>query len=234
MAYVFLSIKNIGWFMKLAALVSGGKDSLYALKKASEKHKIEYIICVKAEDDSELLHSENLDLVKLQSESLGIPLVWREGSGEGVKPLEEAVEAVEGEIDGVVSGVIASNYQRERVEGICEKFGLENLTPLWEMNGEKLMEDLLDNGFEVIITKVAAQGLDQSWLGKTIDKDVLEKLRNLREKYNVHIAGEGGEFETLVVDCPLFKKGIELGRTRQKWEKKTKTGYLEIFSSRLR
>ncbi|MFP4116875.1 MAG: diphthine--ammonia ligase [Candidatus Aenigmatarchaeota archaeon] len=219
--------------MKLAALVSGGKDSLYALKKVAEEHDIKYLICVEGKEDSELLHSENLDLVKLQSESMGVPLVWRQGSGEGTEPLREAVEAVSREVEGVVSGALASNYQREKVQSICDEFGLESLTPLWDMDEHELLEQLLDEGFEVLITKVAAQGFDENWLGRKLDKEAIEELGKLEEKYRIHIAGEGGEFETLVVDCPMFGKRIELETTDIRWNPRTKTGYLEVLKARL-
>ncbi|MFP4116066.1 MAG: diphthine--ammonia ligase [Candidatus Aenigmatarchaeota archaeon] len=219
--------------MKLAALVSGGKDSLYALWKEKKQNEIDYLICVKPKPDSKFLHAENLEVVKLQSESMGIPLIWREGSGEGVKPLEDAVEAVSGEVDGVVSGALASNYQKERVKKICEKFSLESLTPLWHGDEEELMEGVLQEGFEVVVTKVAAQGLGKEWLGRKLDQEAMKELKELKEKYGIHMSGEGGELETLVVDCPLFQKKITLEKIRKGWDGRTKTGYLEVLEASL-
>ena len=219
--------------MKLAALVSGGKDSLYALSKASEEHDVKYLISIDAESDSELLDTDNLDLVKLQSEAMGIPLVWREGPGEGKKPLEDGVEAVKDRVDGIVSGAVASNYQKEKVKDICDKFGLESLTPLWGMDEEELMESYIDEGFEIVVTKVAAQGLDKTWLGRKIDREALEELKDLKEKYRIHVAGEGGEFETIVTDCPMFDKRVHLETSDIRWEPKTGTGYLEVIKAEL-
>ncbi len=219
--------------MKVAALVSGGKDSIYALRKASEQHSVEFVICVQAEPDSKFLHSENLELVRLQAEAMDIPLVWKEGSGEGTEPLEEAVEEVSDSVEGVVSGAIASEYQRKKVEKICSRFGLRSLTPIWGIDELELMEDLIDSGFEIIITKVAAQGLDESWLGRRIDSETVEDLESLEKRYGIHVAGEGGEFETLVLDCPLFDRRIDLKETDTVWESRTKTGYLRIFSAQL-
>jgi len=219
--------------MKLAALVSGGKDSLYALSKASEEHEIKYLICAKAKENSELLHSENLDLVKLQSKTLGIPLIWRKGSGEGTKPLREAIEAVKDDVDGVVSGAVASNYQKKKVEGICGRFGLENLMPLWGMDEHELIKSLIEEDFEVLFVKVAAQGLDKEWLGRKLDEDSISDLERLEDKYGIHVAGEGGEYETLVVDCPVFSHRMEVKEEDIRWNPKTKTGYLDIMSAKL-
>ncbi len=233
MPYVFLNIKNIGWGMKLAALISGGKDSIYALKRVSEDHDVNYLICVKAEADSKFLHSENLDLVKLQSEALGIPLVWREGSGEGMAPLEDAIETVSDKVDGIVSGAIASNYQRERVETICDRFDLESLVPLWGMDEHELMENLIRESFDIVVVKVAAQGLGDEWLGRKIDGKALKDLKDLETQYSIHVAGEGGEFETVVVDCPIFSRKINIKKVDKKWEANTGTGYMSIISAGL-
>ncbi len=217
--------------MKLAALVSGGKDSWLAVDKMKDRYSVEYLICVEPKPDSPFLHSENLDMVKLQSEASGIPLLWGESEDEGLGALEEAVERVKDKIDGIVSGAIASNYQKERVESICQKLDLECLTPLWKEDEKELMQELLDRSYGVVFTKVAAQGLDDRWLGRILDRKALEDLKELKEKYGIHIAGEGGEFETLVVDCPLFKKRLELKDVRRRWEGKTKTGYLDILDA---
>ena len=72
------------------------------------------------------------------------------------------------------------------------------------------MQDLLENGFDIVLTAVAAEGLDKSWLGRKINLDDVEKLQQLNKKYGLNVAGEGGEFESLVLDCPLFTKKITL------------------------
>ncbi len=217
--------------MKLAALISGGKDSWLAVDEVTPKHEIKYLVCVEPEPDSPFLHSENLGLVKLQSEVSGIPLVWVESEDEGLEALREAVETISDDIDGLVSGAIASEYQRERVMGICTDLGLECLTPLWKRREEDIMESLLEREFKVIITKVAAQGLDEGWLGRVLDRELLEDLKELKNKNSVNIAGEGGEFETLVLDCPHFNHSIRIKESRKTWEDKTGTGYLEVTDS---
>ena len=57
---------------------------------------------------------------------------------------------------------------------------------------------------------VYAHGLDQTWLGTKINNKTLEKLVELNEKYQISLVGEGGEYESLVLDDPLYKKRIEI------------------------
>ncbi|MBU1974484.1 MAG: TIGR00289 family protein, partial [Nanoarchaeota archaeon] len=73
---------------------------------------------------------------------------------------------------------------------------------------EEEMQELLDYNFEFILVSIAADGLDKSWLNKVITGNDLEKLKELNKKMGLNIAGEGGEFESLVMDCPLFKKKL--------------------------
>ena len=86
----------------------------------------------------------------------------------------------------------------------------------------------LDNGFRVMITAVACEGLDKSWLGRIIDEDSFKELEKLSERYRFHLGGEGGEFETLVVDCPLFSKPLKTIKTRTEWDGETSSGFLMI------
>ena len=72
------------------------------------------------------------------------------------------------------------------------------------------MTEMIDANFEIKIVAIAAEGLTKDFLGKTIDKPLLEKLKQLHKKIGLHIAAEGGEYETFVTNCPLFKKKIEI------------------------
>lgn len=216
--------------MKLAALVSGGKDSMYALKKARDSNEIYTLIAIESEEGSEFFHRQNLRVVKLQAEALDLPLIYRKTSREEeVQTLRKTVEEeISDQVDGIVSGAIASEYQKRKTEGLCKKHGLECLVPLWHVDEERFMEQLIEEGFEVVITKVAAQGLGKGWLGRKLDEKALEELKEIREKYGIHLAGEGGEYETLVLDCPMFEKRIETQSAEKSWDPKTKSGALEV------
>ena len=224
--------------MKIGALVSGGKDSLYAAYKESRKHELVCLISLKSKrDDSYMFHIPNIDLVKDIAESTGLPLVFIESSGIKEKELRDLEKAIkkavkEYKIKGIVSGAIKSNYQKERVDNICKKLKLKSIAPLWHIDEEIYMGDLIKDKFKVIITAIAAEGLNKDFLGKTIDKKTIEKLKKINKKNNMHISGEGGEFETLVLDCPLYKKRIEIKKAEMKMENECTGKYL-IESARL-
>jgi len=220
--------------MQLIALFSGGKDSLFAIKKAIEQgHEIKYLATIHSKNpDSYMYHTPNIGLTLLQSRCLNIQLVSKESSGEKekeVKDLEILLNNLEA--DGVVCGAIASKYQKERVERVCENLRLKLLTPLWGMNQEELLKEIIKSGFEVIITAVAAEGFDESWLGRKIDEKCIEDLIQLNKKYGISVLGEGGEYESLALDCPLFNKKIEITKAEKIW--KSNAGILEIKDARL-
>ena len=139
------------------------------------------------------------------------------------KIIDEAIQIIQAKlkeyhIEGVVTGALFSNYQRDRVEKICDTLGLKIFSPLWHMDQEKEMRQLVDEGFEFVMSSIAAEGIDKSWLGKTIGHKEINKLVKLHEKIGFHIAGEGGEFESLVLDCPLFKKALEIEDSKIHWD----------------
>ncbi len=214
--------------MKLAALISGGKDSLYALYTMSKKHEIAYLLTVFPErDDSYMFHHPNLSLTKLQAEAMGIPLLTRVTKGEKEKELEDLkrlFSKVKDRVDGIVSGALASRYQKQRIDKLCEELGLKSLAPLWGISGEELWKQLLENKFEVIVTSVAAMGLSKEWLGRKIDHEAFEELKKMAEKYRFHLGFEGGEAETFVLNMPLFKKKIVIKKARKMWDEKSNTG----------
>ena len=117
-------------------------------------------------------------------------------------------------IEGVCSGAIVSSYQRHRVENVCSRLNLTSLTYLWQRDRNALLPEMLQAGIEAILVKVAGAGLEPAkHLGKDLHS-LLPTLTKLHEKYGLDVCGEGGEYESLVLDCPLFRsKKIELGET---------------------
>lgn len=162
-----------------------------------------------------MFHTPAIELTKKQSDLIGLPLLIRETMGKKEEELVD-LEAVlfnakeQFSIEGVVSGAIASNYQTERIKKICDKFGLECFNPLWGKNQIELLEELAQKDFNVLISAVAAFPLDKSWVGRRIDAKFINSVKKLEGDYGINPAGEGGEFESLVVDCPLFKKGLKV------------------------
>ncbi|HIH05284.1 TPA: diphthine--ammonia ligase [Candidatus Woesearchaeota archaeon] len=203
--------------MKLGALLSSGKDSLFAayiMKR--QNYEIACGITLQSGNPSSyMFHTPNIELVKLQAEAMGIPLVMRQTAGEKEKELDDLRKALEEAklrhgIEGIVSGALFSNYQRSRIEKVGDELGLKLFSPLWHMDQEQELRQLLREGFEVIFVSVAAEGLDGSWLGRRITEKDVDRLAALRKKNGLNVAGEGGEYESLVVDCPMFGKKIKV------------------------
>ena len=202
--------------MRLGVLFSGGKDSTLALHKAAEKEEIVCLITLVSENkESFMFHTPNIDITALQAEAMGLPLIKKATKGkpeEELKDLEEAIaQAVNCfKIEGVVTGAVESAYQSKRIQSICDRLNISCISPLWKKNQKALLEELVAKGFKVIISGVFAYPLDESWLGKEIDNELIERLSLLGKEFGLSVSGEGGEIETTVLDAPLFKKKIEI------------------------
>ena len=202
--------------MRLGVLFSGGKDSTLALHKAAEKEEVVCLITLVSENkESFMFHTPNIDVTALQAEAMGLPLIKKATKGkpeEELKDLEEAIaQAVNCfKIEGVVTGAVESAYQSKRIQSICDRLNVLCVNPLWKKNQKALLEELVAKGFKVIISGVFAYPLDESWLGKEIDNELIERLSLLGKEFGLSVAGEGGEIETTVLDAPLFKKKIEI------------------------
>lgn len=199
--------------MKVGVLFSGGKDSMYATwlaKKAG--YEVECLITLSSKNpDSFMFHTPSIKLTEKQSELMNIPLITRETEGEKEKELLDLKKAIEKaiikyNIRGIVTGAVESVYQSTRIQKICNELDLECFNPLWQKNQIELLEELVKNKFEAVISGVFAYPLDQKWLGRKIDSKFIERMKELNEKYKINPAGEGGEFESLVISCPLFNK----------------------------
>jgi len=223
-------------FMTWVSLFSGGKDSAWALYRAQQEGlDVGRLLTVHPAGDSYMYHTPATHLAGLAAESIGIPLVEVEPDSFGADDVVDAgaqgdaeLEPLEAELrrlaeepgfdlTGVTAGAVESEYQTSRIEGLCDRLGIDLFAPLWQRDPETLAEEMLDAGFEITVVQVAAAGLDESWLGRTLDADALAELRRLNEEYGVHVLGEGGEFETFVVDGPHMARRIVLELTTE-WE----------------
>ncbi len=218
--------------MRVAALVSGGKDSMLAAHKVAEEHEIVTLIGVVPErDDSYMFHTVNLHMLDAIAECMQLPLLKLRVSGREEVEVDELAKQLEMiEVDAICVGGLESEYQRRRFRKICEMLGVEMLTPLWRMDAENVMREVAEK-FDAIIVSVSAMGLDESFLGRRIDEECIEDLKRIQRKYGIHLAGEGGEFETLVLDAPLYKSRILIEKARKIW--KGSWGYLHIERFRM-
>ncbi|RQD83583.1 diphthine--ammonia ligase, partial [Methanosalsum natronophilum] len=224
---------------RLGALFSSGKDSNYALYiMLKEKYHVNCLITIKSKNPhSYMFHTPNIDLAQLQAESIDIPLLEKITDGRKEHELDDLKEAIEDAIriygiNGIVVGAIWSTYQKNRIEKICNDLGLRMFSPLWHMNQETEMRSLLEEGFSFIFSSIAADGLDSSWLGKPISHLDIDKLVKLNEKNGVNIAGEGGEFESFVINGPIYKKKIQIDEY-EVIELDENTAKLQIINAKL-
>ena len=222
--------------MKLAILFSGGKDSTMTVYKAlKEGHEVKCLISFISENPaSYMFHYPNINLTKIQAECMGIPLITVPTKGEKEEELDDikdALKLIKG-IDGVGAGALASRYQYDRVGKICKELGLQVYAPCWMEDDEKHWKEILDAGFEVIMTGIAAEGFTKKWLGRRIDLSILQELKELKRKYKIHMGLEGGEGESFVLDGPIFKKRIEIIKSQAIMENQC-TGRLDIQEAKV-
>ena len=207
--------------MRLAGLLSGGKDSVYASRLAQEQgYSLEYLVSLRsANPDSYMFHTVNIDLTRLQAEAWEIPYVTAETMGvkeEELQDLKKTLETLD--IDGVITGAIASKYQADRIDKLCKELDLYHFHPLWGRDREKLLYEMQKSGMKIIFSAVAAHGLDQSWLGEPLTPERIRMLKTLNQKYGVDMCGEGGEYESLVLDAPWFKQQIKIVEAEKTWD----------------
>jgi len=212
--------------MRLASLYSGGKDSTYAVFKAKELgHEVSCLLTMYPESqDSMLFHYPNGWITRYLGEAMNIPTIgYPTGCGtseEELNSLEKAIIEVKSvyNIEGVVHGGILSKYQNDIFGRICSRHKLATLTPIWQIQQSKYMELLLETNFEIKIVGVSSMGLDEKWLGISLDREGLNRLKSLSNKYRFNLTFEGGEGETLVLDCPIFYKRVVVRKANIHWD----------------
>jgi len=199
-------------------LISGGKDSLYAMYLAMQQgFEINRILTVIPEDKySYMYHTPNLSITEMQAQAMGLKCIKIMGEKDDEllslkKFLEDAYE------DFVIVGAVASEYQFYRILFVCEEIGKKVYLPLWRKDPLKLLKNLVLEEFEVIIVSVAAEGLGKEFLGRKIDEETVKILEEKMERYGVNPIGEGGEFETCVLNAPIFRRKIKVKRAKIDW-----------------
>ena len=227
--------------MRVVVLSSGGKDSVYAHWWATLQgwDVISLITCKIIKDDSLMFQIPGTQIVELQSKVTNTNYIEIQLSGEEELEMIELRDFIsnlmkEGEVlhglEGIVTGALRSDYQKSRVEIMCNSLEICSFSPLWHNDSYQHMRALIDNGFKLILSSVSCDGLDESWLGKTISKENLEKLEEISKKYRFNVDGEGGEFETSVLYAPHFSSEI-LIEGNKIW--KNDRGFFEFTSLKI-
>ncbi|KAF5050384.1 Diphthamide synthase [anaerobic digester metagenome] len=192
--------------MVYAALSSGGKDSILACQKAMDAGlAVEYMVTVRPRNpDSYMFHSANLDAVAAIARAGRLEYVEIRTDGEKEAELDDLEAGLAAlECSGIVTGAVESTYQRDRLAGIAERLGLELVAPLWRREPLELLFEVSAR-LHAIIVVTAADGLDSSFLGARIDGATIERLQRVAAVHHIHLAGEGGEYESLALDAPFY------------------------------
>jgi diphthine-ammonia ligase len=192
----------------VTALVSGGKDSLYSAYLAeTQARPVDELLTIRpADPESMMFHTPHLDLVGLQAEAWGKRYrEVRAGTGEAAEAA--AFErALSGDRGWVVAGAIASSYQWARLHRICQRLDRPVFTPLWGKAARRVVEEEIAAGLDIRLVHLAAEPLTAELAGRRLDPALLAEIeRRGRAVRPVHLAGEGGEYESLVVDAPFFR-----------------------------
>jgi ABC transporter with metal-binding/Fe-S-binding domain ATP-binding protein len=206
--------------MKVAVLYSGGKDSNAALHWARRSgHEVSCLIGVVPEaTDSFMYHVPGTELMDLFPEALGERLVKvRAPQNDELRPLKSAISGQK--VEGVVSGAVRSEFQKVRLDRMCAELGIRHLAPLWHADPKQHVRGLISDGYDIIFTGVAAEGLDERWLGRRLDGPALEALLGLRDRYNINLEGEGGEYETLVLWGPTHRRRLVIDEFTALWRR---------------
>jgi diphthine-ammonia ligase len=224
--------------MKVAVLFSGGKDSAFALWCTQMMGwDIERLVTVFPENpESWMFHYPGVKWTGLQAQAIGIPQMTISTKGtkeEELKDLSAGLVTLAKAtgIEGIVSGAVASEYQRTRLDNIGDNLGLKSFAPLWHKNQERLVKEQIESGFEIIVTGCSALGLDAKWLGRKLGESELAELVKLNRRTGLNIAFEGGEAETFVIGGPIFEKHLSIVRSTRSWQ--GQSGYLDLQEIRL-
>ncbi len=218
--------------MDVAVLFSGGKDSTFAIQKCiDEGWNIKYLISVKpTRTDCYLYHFATVEHTKLFASLMNIPQVYL--TCDVADPVEEAklvYNVVKNHlVDAVVLG--GTGLQETQIRSIREvlfPLGVEVFASHAGQDHGELLLEMINQGFKIMITQIASDGLDKTWLGRVIDENSFVEFKKLSEKYGFHLGGEGGYYDSLVVDCPLYTKRFEVLESEKVMESKN-AGHLLI------
>lgn len=198
---------------KIACSWSGGKDSCFALMREMEKGSEVEVLVNMMNENGMISRSHGLPLYLLQeqAESMNVPLIaiptsWNDYEFNFTNTLLEIKNRFA--VNAMVFGDIDLQAHRDWEEKVCSNAGLSASLPLWKQDRKQLVRDMLQAGIETIIVS-CNNIMGEDFLGQVINESLILKLENL----SVDVCGENGEFHTLVIDCPLFSKKIQLPGT---------------------
>jgi predicted ATP pyrophosphatase (TIGR00289 family) len=175
------------------------------------------LVTILPEDpESQIYHTLNLTSVEAVAEALD--LEWFSEAArkhEEVEALDRVLKRVDAEV--LVTGGIASIFQKRIFESAASRLGLESYAPLWGWSAQKEFSQLLTRRFKIMVVGVAALGLGKEWLGHVLTGETIKRMLKLSEQFRFNPLGEGGDFETFVLDAPLYRKALKVIDGEQMW-----------------
>ena len=222
--------------MRVSCLVSGGKDSIYALWHAFHQYEVVSIInFVSDNSESLLFHIPNSKYVSLIAEMFSLPLISVKLKSDDIKEeIEQLITAIcKSETEAIITGGIRSEFQRYHFNRAALLANVKCFNPLWRLSPELIIQDLINNRFEIILISVSSMGLDQNFLGKRLTPRLISKIREKSHGSDLAITGEGGEYESFVLDAPFFPSRRVIQESQIRWDEFREEGSLEIISATL-
>jgi uncharacterized protein (TIGR00290 family) len=203
---------------RVVASWSGGKDSCLACYKAMlDGFEVSHLINFISKDGRCMSHGLDPKLIVAQSQAIGIPTIQREVTWdtyeEGFKTVMKELKQI-----GVKSAVFGDIDISEHLDWViraCNEVGILYMEPLWHLDRVQILKEFINAGFEAIIVNAKADIFGEEWLGRKVDESFIEDLRRLHSKYSFDICGEMGEYHTLVIDGPIFKRRIKISDSRR-------------------
>jgi uncharacterized protein (TIGR00290 family) len=199
--------------MTCAVLWTGGKDSALALHRSVASGVSELVTFVPPDAH---FQAHDLELMAWQARALGLPhrrlvvgFPYRQG-------YERALgELLSLGIERVVTGDIAPvDGQPNFIASCAERVGMSVALPLWGVDRREHMHEIVALGFDVLLTFVNEPWLDAAWVGRHLDTDALAELDELRRSNGLDLAGENGEYHSMVLGGPGWHSALEVsGRT---------------------
>ena len=224
--------------MKVAVMYSGGKDSTMALKHALDQGwEVEALISVKPKSNESFLYQfATVEWTKLSSEAVGIPVIHikseKIGPKEEAEELEQVLKGMK--VDAIlVGGVGLQATQIREWRRVAGKFGIGLIVPYESLTSEELFDKTIESGFDIMLTDVASDGLGPEWIGRKLNMQNADEFKMLSKRFGFDVLGEGGYYNSLVLDGPIFNKRIEILNSHKVWDNKTYSGYLEVKDAAL-
>jgi len=213
--------------MRVTALFSGGKDSNYALAWALRQDwVIPYLVSVFSDNpDSYMFQTAGMELSEYAAKAVGIPQVKAWTAGEEEREVLDLADVIarlvdDEDLEGVVSGALRSEYQKTRIDKICTDLGIKSISPIWHKDPEEHLRTVIwEERFDILIVSVSAEGLDEEYLGRKLDMACMMDLKSVQKRYGINIDGEGGEFETIVLDASHYKKRVVIDEMDKVWQR---------------